>query len=110
MGAQQIGLPQQCQHSKKGLGRAHLLSKKFKGMRERMTDWPAQFSQTESVEKGFHLVANTLSTVLEILVVKSQAWIDAYLLNAHGSCLLDSLLKPRQHDLDGILVKTQILD
>ena len=49
---------------------------KFESMRKSVTDGPTEGAEAEGVEKGFGLISDSGSAVLEIFVVKAQSGID----------------------------------
>src|SRR2546426_10712178 len=55
MRAEQIGFTECCQHGKKGFGATDFVAKKFKRMRKRVANWPAERPQTKRVQEHAHL-------------------------------------------------------
>jgi hypothetical protein len=76
MGTKEVGFSENRQDGKEGFGGAHFLLEKIEGMGKGMTDWPTQGAKAKGMEKRFCLIADALGTVLEVLVVKAQTWID----------------------------------
>ena len=74
--AEQIGLAQRGQHGKERLGAPDFLAEKFKGVRQRVADGKAEFTQPERVQKDVHLMPDAHRAVLQIAVIETQAGIE----------------------------------
>jgi hypothetical protein len=74
--AEEIGFSKEGQNGKKGLCGADLILEKFESMRECVAYGPTECAEAKCVEKGFGLVSDSGSAVLEIFVVEAEARVD----------------------------------
>src|SRR5205807_2564909 len=80
--AEKVRLAQCRQHSEERLGAAHLLAEILERMGQRVANREAQRAQPEGVQKNRHLMPNAHRAVLQVAIIKAQAWIEENLLHA----------------------------
>src|SRR5947208_10540737 len=75
MRAEQVGFSQRGQHGEKGFRTSDLFPKVFERVRQGMADRKTERPQPERIQKDAHLVAHANRAVLQVAVIKTQAWI-----------------------------------
>ncbi len=110
MGSQEMGFAKQREDGEERLRAADFVLEVFEGVRQRVTDGPAQLAQAEGVEEGPHLMAHAGRAVLEVAVIEAQPRVEEDALHAEARRLVNLPREIVPHARHHVVLEGEIPD